>query len=313
MPIPLRMSAFSNFMDWAWICLLKQLRPCDPQGAPLRQRNRKIRNSILQYYKNHPSSDATVNECLQYLRRRTDAVYFPAPFRDKYRFRDVPLDFDADGTPFSLLPDGNRLYFLPDAQPDRVRMAINNLRIEQDEASPHRYLTDEFTIVEDDILADVGCAEGILSLQYAEKAKHIYLFETEEVWIKVLEKTFAPWRDKVTIVKRFVSDQDKGDNIRLDTFFRQEGVRPTFVKLDVEGGELAALRGMEGLFVQHYPIKIAACCYHYQGEYDDLKAFASQHDFRHETSTGWMLFGLYDEPQPPFFRHGLLRMWANER
>jgi hypothetical protein len=35
---------------------------------------------------------------------------------------------------------------------------------EQDPDSPHRYLTDSFTIGNDDVLADIGAAEGNFSL-----------------------------------------------------------------------------------------------------------------------------------------------------
>lgn len=41
--------------------------------------------------------------------------------------------------------------------------------------------------------------------------------------------------------------------VRLDTFFLSQNKLPDVVKIDVEGGELQALRGMAGLFERGYP------------------------------------------------------------
>ena len=35
-----------------------------------------------------------------------------------------------------------------------------------------------------------------------------------------MEATFAPYKEKITIVRKYVSDVDDEDNITLDTFFR---------------------------------------------------------------------------------------------
>ena len=68
---------------------------------------------------------------------------------------------------------------------------------------------------------------------------------------------------------------------------------------------------MKTLFDTEKPMKIAACTYHYHDEYRDVIDLVSRYGFRYETSDGWMLFGLYDEMRPPYFRHGMVRIWAN--
>lgn len=289
-----------------YIALMKQLRPYDRQGAQLWQSHCKLRKEILAYYHDHPSTDPAIVQALDYLKGRLDTVFFPAPFREKYEYRHIYLGFDEDHTPYWDMEEGKRLYFLPDS-PDKVRRDLNGLRIEQDEESAHRYLTPSFNLGEDDVLADVGCAEGILTLQHIEKIRHAYLFESDPAWISVLEKTFKPWKEKVTIVKGYVSDKDEGDHLRLDTYFKREGTTPTFVKLDVEGHEMSAINGMEGLLDGGLPMKVAACTYHLQDEYSQLLDYVQKKGYSYETSRGVMLFGLYDTPKPPYFRHGLIR------
>jgi len=305
------MDVFSDLFDRLYICLLKQVRPYDKQGAQLWQRRRKLRNEILRYYRRNPTADSEILASLEYLKNRPDAVFFPAKFRDKYEYKNIFLDFDGDGTPYWAMTSGKRLFFLP-GPPDKVKMSINDLLIEQDEHSPHRYLTKEFNLGPEDVLVDVGSAEGILSLQYVDRVKKVYLFESDPAWVNILHKTFAPWGDKVTIVSKFVSDKDDAENIRLDSFFKKEGITPSFLKLDVEGGELNVLKGMKGILDEGKPIKIAACAYHLCDEYKCLKEYAERHGYRYETSEGLMLFGLYDGNQAPYFRRGMLRMWANE-
>jgi hypothetical protein len=305
------MKSLNDFFDRIYVSLLKQVRPYDKQGAQLWQRRRKLRNEILRFYREHPTEDREIRSSLEYLKKRTDAVYFPSTFRDKYEYRKVFLGFDDADTPYYEMGEGKRLFFMP-GEPDKVRMSINNLLIEQDEHSPHRYLKGDFNLGPDDVLADVGSAEGILSLQYVDRVKAVYLFESDPEWVGVLEKTFAPWREKVKIVSKFVSDKDEGEAVRLDTFFEQEGVMPTFVKLDVEGGESCVLQGMKGLLETGKAMKIAACSYHLQDEYAQLKAFAESHGYRYETSEGYMLFDLYDACLAPYFRRGMVRMWVGE-
>ncbi len=305
------MMSLLHLIDWLYVCLLKRVRPCDRQGSPIRHRRRKIRNEVLRYYRTHPAADAGIRKALDYLKHRPDAVFFPDRFRERYRYRDIQVEYDPEGTPYTVVDGNKRLYFLPDA-PERVQKAINSILMEQDEHSPHRYLVPGFTAGSDDIVADVGCVEGLFSLLCVDKVKRIYLFETDPVWINILCKTFAVWLDKVKIVAQPVSDHDGNGCIRLDTYFRKEGVVPTFVKLDVEGREPMMLESLSGLLDEGHPMKIASCTYHLQEEYESLEQYARARGYRCRPSEGWMLFGLYDMPHPPYFRRGIIRIWANE-
>lgn len=54
--------------------------------------------------------------------------------------------------------------------------------------------------VANSIVADIGTAEGIFALNIIHSVKKVYLFECDPEWIIPLEKTFAPWINKIEIV-----------------------------------------------------------------------------------------------------------------
>lgn len=103
-----------------------------------------------------------------------------------------------------------------------TEVAYRGLLIEQDKRSAHRYV-DSYEELKGKTLLDIGAAEAIFTLDTIEYIDHAYLFECDESWIEALEATFAPYKEKITIVRKYVSDVNDEDNITLDTFFRDEG------------------------------------------------------------------------------------------
>ena len=93
-----------------------------------------------------------------------------------------------------------------------------SLEEEQDLHSPHYYFFDGLTLSENSVVADIGVAEGNFGLKIVDRVKELYLFECDAGWIEALEATFEPWKDKVHIVNRFVSDTTSSDTVRLDDF-----------------------------------------------------------------------------------------------
>ena len=69
-------------------------------------------------------------------------------------------------------------------------------------------------------LLDVGSAEGIFTLDVIDLIEHAYLFECDDEWVEALEATFLPWKDKITIVRKYVSDMDDENNTTLDSYFQ---------------------------------------------------------------------------------------------
>jgi FkbM family methyltransferase len=62
-----------------------------------------------------------------------------------------------------------------------------------------------------------------------------------------------------------VDDKQDGNTtisvVSLDEFFSEKEYYPTFIKMDIEGSEIAALEGAQSLIRQHSP-KLAICLYH---------------------------------------------------
>ena len=167
------------------------------------------KQTILDYYNQlspEKISEAE-HEALSYVRRKGIEV-FPYKFNENYKKEDVKVHLDKQNGLKYVLENDRRLYFKRKSSARGVRRNYTALRVEQDKQSAHRYLTPSFTIEEGDILVDVGAAEGNLPLSVIEKVKKVYLFETDPAWLEALQATFAPWKDKVVIVNKFVGNQN---------------------------------------------------------------------------------------------------------
>lgn len=139
---------------------------------------------------------------------------------------------------------------------------------EQSETSAHKYFDDDFDIHTNDIIADIGCAEALITLDYIDIIEHAYLFECNENRIEALKKTFEPWKNKVTIVNKFVGEKDINDVISLDTFFKDKQI--DLIKMDIEGNEIKALLGAQNLIKGDKPLKFAVCAYHEHDDEDNI-------------------------------------------
>lgn len=164
------------------------------------------------------------------------------------------------GLHYVLNSQGRRLYFKRGYSSNYAEYYYRSLAMEQDPRSAHHYL-DNLSDVKGKAFIDAGAAEGYTSLEVIEEAEHVYLFETDESWIEALEATFAPWREKVTIVGKFVGDKDGEHEVTLDTFFSDKPRTPLFIKMDIEGAERYALKGSKRLF-EEWPVDFAVCLYH---------------------------------------------------
>ena len=267
---------------------------------------RNLPIAIQNYYSNLPEKPSPeIGEALNYLKSNPLAV-FPYPFQDKYIAANIEVFDDQEkGLPYVLL-DGKRLYFKKRWGKRKIRNLFNLLSKEQDIESPHRYLTDQFRFEEGDILADAGAAEGNFALSIVEKASKIILFEADIEWIEPLNATFEPWKEKVIIVNKYISDITNSTNNTLDDYF-SSGEEVTFLKIDVEGAESRLLKGSKRLLESNKKLKLAICTYHKQNDENEFKELLKGYGFQTSHSEKYMLFYFDKKMKAPYFRRGLLR------
>jgi hypothetical protein len=262
---------------------------------------------ILDYYKN--SSDATHDkeliEALDHLKMYGFNV-FPHPFREKYKTGDIEVFSDDNNGLKYVLTDGKRLYFKRSSSIRSIKRAYRNLLMEQDALSPHRYLTDNFNIEKGDVLVDVGAAEGNLPLSVIERVAKVFMFETDPDWIEALEATFAPWKDKIEIINKFVSDRDDATNISLDCF-RSDFGNFTFLKVDAEGSDEWVLNGCLDVLSSRDKLKIALCCYHRPQDFIQFEELLTKFGFQTEFAPNYMVYPNDESFSPPYLRRGVLR------
>ena len=267
---------------------------------------RNLRHSILNYYANLPGApDEELQKVLSYLSANPIAV-FPYHFQNKFNADDIEVFNDqVKGLRYVML-EGKRLYFKKRWSDKRIRHSFNELTKEQDRESPHRYLNEQFKIEVGEILVDIGVAEGNFALGAVEKASRLILFETDKEWIEALNATFEPWKEKVLIVNKFVSDTTDAANTTLDDFIALNE-RISFLKIDVDGAESRLLNGCKRILAEQQPLKLAICTYHKQNDEHDFNTLLVQDGFKTSHSDGFMLFYYDRKMKAPYLRRGLIR------
>ena len=197
------------------------------------------------------------------------------------------------------------IYFQKKWSKSRIQKALNQLYIEQDINSPHRYLTDDFNVDKNTIVADIGCAEANFSLDIVDKVKHIYLFETNNVWEEPLKATFKKHKDKITIVNKKFSNTDSKNSINGSKFLKDKGVN--FLKIDVDGHEDEVMSNLEELISESKKMKIALCTYHSNNDFYKYSTLLQKYKYNISHSNGFMIFYWDKKLDKPYLRRGVLR------
>jgi len=263
---------------------------------------------IIRYYEHLSLHELSTEkrEVINFLKRniKSDSP-LQYPVSKMYDSTKINVYYDKDQQMNYVLHNNKRLYFKKKwDQSSTVKEAYNNLLIEQDLESPHRYDTQTFSVEEGDVVVDLGSAEGIFALSVIERVKRMYLFEVDQDWISALEATFKPWREKVTIINKYVSNVDSDDMVTLDTFFKSGQI--DFIKADIEGAEPKLLEGASKILSRQFAPKLVLCTYHRQNDAEILEKMLSNYGFTTSYSKGYVLWHL-DEFQPPYLRKCLIR------
>jgi hypothetical protein len=268
---------------------------------------KSLREKILKHFASLSKNEVNdeLREVLNYLENNSVKI-FPYPFHDNYSPDKIEVLYDVVTGLNYVMQDGKRLYFKKRWSKKRIKRAYSDLLREQDITSPHRYLTDAFGVGKNDVIADIGAAEGNFSLAVIEKIKKAYIFEYDLEWIQALRATFAPWSEKVEIINKFVSDTDDRSHIKFDTFYKNEK-DITFLKIDVDGAEEVVLNSCQEVFNSGKPFKIALCTYHKDNDEKDFTLLLENHGFNITPSKGYMIHYYDKKMKAPYLRRGLLR------
>ena len=216
------------------------------------------------------------------------------PFIKEYHYRIVNVLWDKTKSLYYVYHNKKKLYFRKGLSKTGIRNLYNELCLEQDVRSPHSYFAFSIRYRPTDIAVDIGAAEGIWALDIVENVREIYLFECEADWIEALQATFEPWKDKVNIVNKYVSDFTDKKNTTLDDYFYSKNLFPDIIKADIEGAEVVCMKGASKLLT--HPIRhILLCTYHNYSDFTILSEIMENNHFEVQPSEGHMI-SIYSEP-----------------
>jgi hypothetical protein len=270
------------------------------------KREKKLRKDVIDFLESPKNKfeKSDTHEIVNYLKNNNLHV-FPYEFVKKYKPENIEVFHDNIFGLNYVLHSGKKLYFKKNWSKEHIKEKYSFLLNEQDPLSAHYYLDKDFTVDDHSIVIDAGVAEGIFVLPIIDKIKHAYLFETDEEWIEALNATFSEYKDKVTIINKFVADKDDEMNVKLDTYFKDAKV--DFIKIDVDGAEQLLLDGARELLSRETPLKIAICTYHNQQDEDAFDKMLRKYNFNCKTSDHYMLFFYDDNLKEPYLRRGVIR------
>lgn len=248
-------------------------------------------SDFVNYYENCGINlDDEQQAVIKYVKQKKRLEFFNAPFAEKYETIDVQVIYDEYVQMYYYIWNGKKMYLSKKYNSKhKAEMYVKSLLMEQDEYSPHRYLDDEFNMSNDvHTVLDVGAAEGNFALEIIDKAEKVILVESDPMWIEPLEKTFEPYQDKVVIINKFVSDKYDQENITIDHLALMYAI--DFIKMDIEGAEMSALKGAQNLLKNHQCKKLAICAYHNIDDEQNIRDYLQSMYYHVMTTQGYMTF-----------------------
>lgn len=233
----------------------------------------------------------------------TEISPFPYLWKTEYDKQHYMVNMDTgNGLPY-VNHNGKKLYYKKGTLLSVVESMYRTSLLEQDKRSAHCYINN-YEELRGKTLLDIGAAEGNFALDVIEYVEHVYLFECEKGWVEALESTFAPWKEKVTIIQKYVSDIDDENNITLDTYFKDKKKENLYLKMDIEGYERKALKGAVNLLTFSKNIGGSVCIYHLRDDELVIKNMLKTYGLEIQIAPGY-LFMCWS------MRHGILRFNRN--
>lgn len=263
----------------------------------------EFKQKLYEKYAN--SCNLEVHEMLSRIEKRKWLEIFYYERSNSFRLQETFYDSNADL--FYTLFEGKRMYLKRSykfIEKNGVKYC-KDMWEDQDSNSPHLYEDGNIKVEYGDVVVDAGVCEGNFSLHNIDKAKKIYLIECDKEWMEALRYTFFPYRDKVVFCSRFLSDRDSEKTVCLDTLVKEN---VDFIKMDIEGEEVNALKGAGRVLKNSKTLKCAICAYHRHGDEDKIVDILHSYEMKTEFSKGFMLF-LWDKyvMDQPELRRGIVR------
>lgn len=271
----------------------------EPKGYKLR------RKAVLKLYeKSDLLKDPVIREGIRFLKSHKFTT-FPFKWALKYDNLLPEVYFDETHGMFYVEYCGHKLYYPKGYSRMRAIWATRSILKEQDPQSSHLYLTSDFYVEPDSIVVDAGVAEGNFALSIIDKVKRLYLIECDPTWVETLKVTFAPWKEKVVFVEKYLSDMDDNQFVTIDYLVKAIEGEKYFVKMDVEGFEKQSLAGMKQLLTVATNIKLDICTYHFEDDLVQIGSIMDNYGCKYHVSDGYVLFSQQNET--PTFRKTLIR------
>ena len=250
---------------------------------------------------------------IKFIEKQDTITVYNAEFERISPLSDIKVIYDIEKALKFVEVDNKRLYYSNSYSNRHIAYTYQCVWYEQSVQSPHRYL-DDGEDLRSAVLFDCGSAEGNLSFTHIEEINHAYLFEGDNSWIKPLNATFEPWKDKTTIVNNFLGKAEGQLSLRE---YIEELIESgeldcehdrVFIKMDVEGAEPELIDDISPLLKIFRDIRLAVCVYHHKD--DEAKVISSiPEGFTYRVRPGYMFYYHYEaEPVFPYFRHGLIRI-----
>lgn len=245
------------------------------------------KRSIIERY--NKTENQEIRKVLDYLDKHSLDV-FNYEYVEEYDGLIPEVIRDESNGLLYVIHNGKKMYFSRKyADEESVKRYYRSICVEQDPNSPHRYITDDFNVKNGGVVIDVGVAEGNFSLDIIDYVKKIYLIEADPLWVEALTYTFEPYKDKVEIIKKYVTSYNEGDFATIDAVIHNKE-KINFIKLDIEGYEWDALLGTIETIKRADDIRIVACCYHSDFDQILIEDFFEKNNMKHSTTSGYMWF-----------------------
>lgn len=215
---------------------------------------------------------------------------YPGDYSLKYKNIPITVYVDDANNLQYVIHNGKKLYYPKKYSKTQVAVNYKTLIIEQDIESAHRYV-ESYDELNGKTLFDIGSAEGIFSIDTIELVNHVYLFECEDYWIEALEASFAPWKEKVTIIRKYVGDHNDENFITIDEMMKGRTIDNLFLKMDIEGAEQSALRGALHTLKNGKNINVAVCVYHREEDPSVINSNMKSMGYSTQFTEGYIYWG----------------------